>query len=336
MGSDVTRRLTYAALAALAVVLFVAGTASAAKKPADQTNQVLAIIAAAADGTTINFGHASYRIEGTIEVAGRNNLTLVGGTFTSQTAPDDQRAMWRWVGSTGITMRNMTLTGSYANGGTFNAGLQHAHGIDARGANLTVEGVTISNMAGDGVYYGLGYDSTTQSSGTVSGTTIVATGRNGVSITAGHDITISDNSFDRVGYETVDLEPNTVSGNWGTANTSVHNNTIGSFYLYAFSVVGGPNANASFADNTATGRLRMAVVDPGSTGRRPTSISFTGNIAGGAATPPAVEVNNTDGITVTGNTLPLTGGVMCTVANSANVNVSGNSYPGGTAEVVVS
>ena len=48
-----------------------------------------------------------------------------------------------------------------------------------------------------------------------------------------------------------------------------------------------------------------------------------------------MEFDGVDGLTVTGNTVPLTGGTMASVNSSCNVSVTGNSYPGGSEEASI-
>jgi hypothetical protein len=127
----------------------------------DVTQQILSWIASVPDNAVLNFGQsACYAIEGTLEFRGRTSLDFEGhgSTFRSFTAPADQRAIWRAIGLANNTFHNMTIRGSYANGGTFNSSLQHAHAIDLRGTSATVANLSLSDVAGDCVYFGLGYN----------------------------------------------------------------------------------------------------------------------------------------------------------------------------------
>lgn len=302
------------------------------------------------NNSTLVFGTgACYRVERTLEFRGRSHLTFLGNgtTFrsfnpmTSGTYADDQRAMWRVIGSVGIRFDNMTLTGAYRSGGTFDPGLQHAHGLDVRGSSVRVSRVNAGNVAGDCFMFGLGYDNVTRSSGSVADSTCTATGRSGVSVTAGNNIVVSSNTFEKVGFTAVNLEPNvgsyTASTGWGTSDVTVSRNAIGNYGLYAFSVVeNAPNTGISFTDNTVTASsgLRVGVVAPGGS-VRPSNITITGNSATAATWSPALEIENVNGLTVTGNTIPMSRGTMATVNRSCNVNLSGNSYPGGSSQVSI-
>ena len=68
---------------------------------------------------------------------------------------------------------------------------------------------------------------------------------------------------------------------------------------------------------------------------RPQRLTVTGNTSDTSQGPPAMEFDGVDGLTVTGNTVPLTGGTMASVNSSCNVSVSGNSYPGGSEEAAI-
>jgi hypothetical protein len=48
-----------------------------------------------------------------------------------------------------------------------------------------------------------------------------------------------------------------------------------------------------------------------------------------------MNLDGIDGLTVTGNTVPLTSGTMAQVRYSCAVSVTGNSYPGGSKQVSI-
>ena len=81
--------------------------------------------------------------------------------------------------------------------------------------------------------------------------------------------------------------------------------------------------------------MRINVAPGSSVVSRPQNVSITGNSSDTAQAPPAMTFDSVDTLTVTGNTVPLTSGTMATVSNSCGVNISGNSYPGGSEEVAL-
>jgi hypothetical protein len=303
----------------------------------DVTQPILAWIASVPDSSTLSFtAGACYRIEGTLEIRDRTGLDLEGNsaTFRSFDAPDGQRSMWRVIGSSGVILRNMTLIGSYADGGRFESSLQHAHGLDLRGSSADIDEVSVERVAGDCFYFGLGYDGLTQSSGGVHDSSCSLTGRNGVSVTAAHDVVVRRVTLDKIGFTAFDVEPNVATGNWGASNITIDGNTIGSYYLNAYSVVeNAPERNLSFTNNKVLGEgLRVQIVNPGAQDIRPQSVTIAGNSSDTAQWSPAIDAYNVDVLKVAGNTVPMSGGAMANVQNSCAVDISGNSDPGATSE----
>ena len=299
----------------------------------DATSQIRSWIASVPNNSTLRFGAgACYRIEGTLELQNRNlSFEGNGSTFKSLNPPSDQRAMWRaWNSS--VSFRNMTIVGSYANGGVLDYNLQHAHAIDLRGTDAVVDNVVMTDVAGDCVYFGLGAD---RSSGAVRDSTCKRTGRNAVSVTGGDDIRVERTTTNKIGFTVFDVEPNSSSGNWGSCRVTFDSNTIRTYHLYAWAVVAsyGPTCDQAFTNNRVIGQgLRIAAIRPIF---RPQRLTVTGNTSDTAQAPPAMEFEGVDTLTVTGNTVPMTSGTMATVDDSCNVSLSGNSYPGGTDEASI-
>jgi hypothetical protein len=305
----------------------------------DVTSSILNWIGSVPNGSTLSFGQgACYRIEGTLQLQGRSGLTLEGNgaLFRSFSAPTDQRAIWRLIGSMGMVLRDMTIEGSYSNGGTLDTSLQHAHAVDLRGTNAEIANVTMSDVAGDCVYFGLGYDNTTRSSGSVHDSTCLRTSRNAVSITAGDNILVQHVTTDRIGFTVFDVEPNSAPGNWGSNGATFDSNSIGSYYLYALALVEqAPISNQVFTNNTVGGKgIRIGAVQ--NNGFRPQNVTITGNASTVATSAPAMQFVDVDGLTATGNTVPMTGGTMASVSGSCSIDISGNVYPGGSSQATIS
>jgi len=305
----------------------------------DVTSAILSWIASVPDNSTLQFGTSKcYRIESVLQLQNRVDLVFDGNgsTFKSLNAPADQRPFWRVYGSTGIKFHDLLISGSYANPGTFTSSLQHAHGFDLRGTTAEIYNVTINNVAGDCVYFGLGSDGTTHSSGSFHNSDCNGTGRNGVSTVAADNILVQYVSTNTIGYETFDVEPN-VGPNNGDCNGTFDSNTIGTYYLYAWSVVeSGSICNQTFSNNHVIGPkgLKIFIGDPLKAGFRAKNITITGNWADHPATPTPIDVDHVDYLTITGNTVPMiAAGYMAVVDGGCQVNVSGNSYAGGSAEL---
>jgi hypothetical protein len=232
----------------------------------------------------------------------------------------------------------MTITGSYANGGSFDSSIEHAHGIDLRGTAAEIANVAIDDVGGDCVYFGLGSDNATRSSGSFHDSSCSATSRNAVSVTAGNNVLVQRISTNLIGYDVFDVEPNNAAGNWGAQAVTFDSNTIGSYALSAYSVVeNAPISSQSFTNNTVSGQgLKVTIGYINSVVSRPQGVTITGNSANAPQAPAAMNVSSVDGLTVTGNTVPMTAGTMASVDSSCNVNISNNSYPGGTSQSYVS
>ncbi len=313
----------------------------------DDTASLLAWFAQVPDGSTLQFGAGKcYRIEGTLELTGRNGLTFNGGgsTFrsldamTTGSSTDDQRAMWRIDNSTGITMTNMTLWGAYTHGGTLDNSLQHAHAIDLRGTQANIGGsMTIEDFAGDGIYFGL-YGASGQSSGSAHDLTITSMGRQAISFVAANGVTVGPNVIAGiVGYDIYDIEPNVGIGP-GVQNVTINGTTInGSYAQNVLAIIEQrPESGIRFTNNTADGvGMKITAGDPNGVGFRPTGITITGNTSNTAQAPTAFILDNADNVLVTGNTIPMTSGMFAASDNGCNVSISGNTYTGGSTQAYI-
>jgi hypothetical protein len=300
----------------------------------DDTQALLAWIATVPDSSTLQFGTGKcYRVEGTLEVDYRKGLVFDGGgsTFqsfnamTSGNYADGQRAMWRMLLSTGFVFRNMTIHGAYTHGGTHDATIQWAHAFDLRGSSADIGPVTILDMAGDCVFFGLEWSKNTgRSSGSFHDSSCTSIGRNAVSVVGGNDIAVQHLTTNLVGLITFDVEPDLPNEGGGpgsgSARVKFDSNTIGSYYLYAYAIIeSAPNTDQSFTNNTVTGQLKVGVVDPANAGYRPQNVTVSGNTSTNEG---AMDIRNVDGLTVTNNTVAP---ASISIVNCTNVVNSGNT-----------
>jgi hypothetical protein len=299
----------------------------------DVTAALLSWISSVPDDSTLAFGrNACYRIEGTLEIQRRRGLEFDGhgAMFRSFDAPTDQRALWRVWQSSRLTFRDMTIRGSYNEGGTFNSGLQHGHGIDLRGSSADIESVAIQNVAGDCVYFGLGSDDTTRSSGRVSYGSCSGTSRNAVSVTAGNRIVVQHLTTSEIGYDAFDVEPNIAEGNWGSSDVSFENNTIGSYYLAAYSLVeNAPITNQSFTGNRVLGdSLRIFVGPVTRVVAMARHVTIAGNTSNRGNPATSLQLSGVQGLTVTDNSVPTAAQSFLSVDRSCAVTIVRNAIPG--------
>jgi IPT/TIG domain len=306
----------------------------------DVTRPLLALIALLPNNSTLSFAtDACYRIEGTLELKNRSGLDFDGNgaTFRSMNPPTDQRALWRFIDSKHIALHDMTVDGSYEKGGTFTARLQHAHAIDVLGSSIDVGNVTMTDVAGDCVHFGRGpMIVLTLASGTVHDSSCKRTGRNAIAVVAGDNILVQHVTTGSIGYDVFDIEPNLDSG-WGSNGVTFDGNTIGSYAENAYSVVeGAPISNQFFLNNHVVGQgLKVAIADPAGVGYRPQNITISGNSSDTPQAPAAINVDHVDGLNVTGNIIPMTGGPMSAVTGSCGLRISDNIYSGGSTEALV-
>jgi hypothetical protein len=305
----------------------------------DATAAVAAWIASVPDDAVLSFPRgACYRIEGSIEVGDRHGLDFEGhgATFRSENPATDNRVIWKIVDSRQIALHDMVVRGSYSGGGTFRSDLQHAHAIDVRGSSVEISGVSMSDVAGDCVYFGLGRARGNRSSGAILDSSCRGTGRNAIAVVAGDHILVRHLTTDAIGYDVFDVEPNAGEG-FGSNNVRFDSNTIGSYGLQVYSIVeNGPIGNQFFTNNEVVGHgLKVSVSDRNGTGFRARRVVVSGNRSDTAQSPAAINVTDVDGLTVTGNTVPMTGGPMVSVVGSCNVGISRNAYPGGSVEAAI-
>jgi hypothetical protein len=155
-------------------------------------------------------------------------------------------------------------------------------------------------------------------------------------VVAWHNIKVQRVSTYKIGYDVFDVEPNVGAGN-GASNVTFDNNTIHTYYLSAYSIVeNAPIANQSFTNNRVIGRgLKITAGVAGSLVSRPNSVTISGNSSDTAQSPAAMNLDNIDSLAVTGNTVPMADGTMAAVDSSCKVNISGNSFPGGSGEYLI-
>lgn len=302
----------------------------------DVTHQLQQLVASVPDGATVVFARgARYRIDGTLELSGRRDLTLQGNgaTLFAGTHGGPDRAEIRLIGGSHWTIRDLRIVGADAVPGQFEPHYQWQHGIDLRGVDgALIENVAVRNVLGDDVYVGMSLDSDPRWSRDVSiiDSTGVGSGRMAIAVTAGRDVLVRGGLWSNPGLSTFDLEPNDAAG--GAAWVVIRDATIGTGTRGSVLTVAGdgPVSEVFLQDNRLTGRPLTVLVDQGA--RRPRDIHVHGNIStvsfAGPA-PAAMVFRNTDGVSISANRQPLAGGgvvgLLATV-DSTHVRVT-NQQP---------
>jgi hypothetical protein len=307
------------------------------------TSQLQSFINSAPDGSTIVFkAGGTYRLDSALVISGRRNLTLEGNGARLELTGTSGR--FESIGirvevSTGTTIRNFTMVGNDSEAGTSAAccSREAQHGIAVLSADATlIEDMDIRRVWGDCVYvnYRFGLAGDWSDGVTFRDSTCTLTGRHGVGLIAGKNVRIERNVFDQIGYMIVDIEPNDSSG--GASDVLVADNTIGSYgltdqYVAAVLSAGGPDTgapvtNVTVTRNTVAGNragydgavLGVNIRSKGDRGPR-SGFTITDNVGQMTAKGPLMTFTETDGVTVTGNTQPLSSGELATFPSSTNV-----------------
>jgi parallel beta-helix repeat protein len=292
----------------------------------DASSALNSFIGSVPDGSTIVFrAGGTYRLDTGIYVSGRNRLVFEGNGATLRANGSGASLLASPFaidqGNSYITIRDFTITGNNPNTTTlYNAGQENQFGVGVWGStNVEIANNTISHTWGDGVYVS-GNDTTHVSSDSVwvHDNTFSYIGRSGIALTAGSHVTVEHNSFDRVGIHVFNIEPDTAY-QIDTFDT-FEDNTVGIYSLstnyvgYFFAADGA--AGSTVHDVTVTGNTVVGNPHGGYGGyahgldtsvqvARRANITFTNNSTSTAAAGPVLAFDHVDGVTVTGNTQPL-------------------------------
>ena len=322
----------------------------------DVTEDLLAFFASAPDSSTISFSaNATYRIENTLLIKDRHNLTFEGNgaTFIANTdgsgvTPDPlqvgtpgswprQRRHWRFWGGSDIVLRNMTIRGAHPTGGLtgYVAALEAQHGIDFAGVvGGEIDGVTITDVYGDFILLAkTGPSSATWTSNVVvRNSTGIRNGRQAIGISGAQDVLIENNNFSQIARTVLDIEPdNSISG---AKRITFRNNTIGPASGNFISSVGSGSATVEdiTIENNVLDRqaITMLIGSPTMTVRRTrfTVRNNTSNLPYNSLHS-LIIFYRTDGIVVTGNTNPMQAGTSMTGVKTEEVcqaQVGGNTF----------
>lgn len=290
----------------------------------DVTDQLLEFFAGVPDGSTITFpAGARYNIEGTLYLYGRRNLTFESNgaeffatTDGSSVAPPSAttaawvksnnwprgRRHWLFDQSTGITVRNMTITGANPNAGPWNgayvSALEAQHGIEMAGSSGMIEGVTISDTYGDLVSIGRRSKSVV-----VRNNHLTRSGRQGVTVDGATDVAILGNVVADTGRSIFDLEPPTAKRE--VRRVWIVGNQVGKANGIFVAALGkGVVNDITVQGNVLTGlELTTQVRDGQSPDARRANWSFINNVSDrGWGSPQAMlRFWRVDGVTVRGN-----------------------------------
>jgi hypothetical protein len=326
--------------------------------PADCSVDVTARLQAfldakAADGDTVRLlDGACYRLDGTVTLTDRHDLTFIGlgsgATFkmvsTPARTPKVTHEMFAITGGSGITASNITVQSTNTGHG-FDVNREWFPAVAIHGAaNVDLDGVHGIDIWGD--FLSIGPDQRHQTDGTGAGavlasqvtlrnSTVDHVGRHAVSCTGCEDVTVDHDTFADVGYHVVDVE---VEGDaWHADRVAFTNNTVTGYLHHSILASAGigayvRNVTVSGTVDRATHQTCSAPVWALDTGPSKTGWTITGNDLKTLGA--GLDLAGVDHVTATGNTVRLGHG-GCThettaiaIADSHDDTVTGNDFRG--------
>jgi hypothetical protein len=237
----------------------------------DVTGELNAWLASVADGSTLLLGAAAcYRVDGTLRIVDRYNLTVEGqgavvrAMATPAPTPKITRQMWLIRGGSNITVRNVTAWGTnpsptfdvrrewfplFEIAGTSNVLLDQVTGRNSWGdfAFITPDVRRVVNSDGTGAVLPLGV--------TIRNSTARVIGRHGVTCNGCDGVLVDHSSFSDIGYQVLDIEVEATT--WHARDVTFSNNTIGG--QIALSVLAsGDNTGHDISRITLRGNTMLA------------------------------------------------------------------------------
>lgn len=360
-----TALVVFAALTALVVFGPARSTAGAAGElpvpssidatgATDVTDLLNGFLARVPPGTTVSFpARARYRVEGTVVIANRRDVTIEGNGATLFATTDGsgirptrgaQRAAWprlrqqlRIRGGSGITVHDLSVQGANPNGGATAAAyvprLEGQSGIAVqRAAGVVLDAVHVSDTYGDAVYV-IGASTNV----TVRNSTLERTGRQGVAVVNGQKIVVEDNQIRDVARSVFDLEP---GGRALAQDVHLRNNTIGDYANFLLAAGGGgPGVNDIWLEGNQVDGGNGVSVYAGIEGRRRTGYHIIENTGSGEVRPPSgtgragvIQLTNLDGVEIRGNRQSVADVPAISLDRVCNATVAANRFPGASTD----
>jgi hypothetical protein len=320
----------------------------------DVTTDLNAYLASVPDGSVIEFpAGAKYRVEGTVLLRDRRDLTIDGNdalifatTDGSDVIPPPGggiAANWprnrhhiEIKGSSGIVIRDLNVRGANPNAGmreeAYVSALeaQHAFSITGGAADIELDHVRATDVYGDFVYVGGGHGQEWNRNIHIHDSHFERNGRQGIAVTRGQGVLVERNYIGDTRRATFDLEPSSLNG--GALEVVIRDNEIGPGRL-AFLAARGVGPNISFTvENNILHRGMGTTVKTGHQYRRG-PIRIVGNISDYeiGSSSPALEFHRVDGVVVRDNYQAIQGWrdqTFVMACESTGVDIRDNEVPG--------
>lgn len=312
----------------------------------DVTSALASFVEGVPDGSVIVFpANGTYRVTQGIYLRGRSDLVFEGNGSTIRSSGSGGSTASSGFKldnlNTDIAIRNFKIVGSNPNTTTlFKKGTESQMGVAIYdGARIEIDNVDVRHVYGDGVFVAGRQASPYRSSDQIwiHDSSFDYIGRHGLVFNAATNSIAERNTYNRIGmfvfdvesdydYEVVDnvrfrnnrvgtygLTPDytnwffACSGNQGVA-------VARNIYITGNSVTDGAPINSP-NNTSAKGGLATYV----GRGNRLSNFVFTGNTTTKAGVGPVLYFDKVDGLTITGNTQPLTSGTLASITSSTGV-----------------
>ncbi len=274
------------------------------------------LVANAPNGAVIEFPkNARYRIERTLWIRNRRNLTFDGNgstIFATKRGAFDRSQIWVKRGHN-IVFRDLEVKGVHPNGGTSEGAyvrqLETQHGFRFEGTDgAELDHVTVTDVYGDFVYIGRELHRTLEPSRDIwiHDSTFARNGRQGIAVTAAENVIIERNHFSAMRRSTIDLEPNAHS--WKVSNVFVLDNDVGPGRLLFIASHGeGSVDDVVIKGNVLRGHaLTIDALPP--EGERRSNWVVTGNVSDTTVNSRPMRFFSIDGLVVRNNRQRVAGG----------------------------
>jgi len=297
------------------------------------------------DGSVISFKAGGiYRMDRGLFVSNRHHLVFEGNGATLRATGAGTLIAASPVlidgANSDIAVRNFTIEGSNGKTGTaiYDPKAEDQQGVAIYGGTrIEITNNIIRKTWGDGIY--ANEKDTTHS--WVDGlwvhhNTIVSIGRNAFTMNGAKNALLERNTIDQVGGSVLDIEPDTAYQ--GAINITLRANTVAAWGLsplYTMHFVAcannefGPGAvirGITITGNHVSQGAPSSVNTPNAGGlstwigkKRTADVTFTNNTTTKAGAGPVLRFEYVDGLTVTGNSQPLTSGSLLYIYDSTNV-----------------
>ncbi len=285
----------------------------------DVTTELNRFFAGLPDGTSVRFpAQAKYRIEGTIVLADKTNITIDrnGVLFRAVDRGEDHgkkenyagwkrtrnRAHLRVKGGRNIQIRNVEVHGAHPDAGkagTYDSNREAQHGFDLVGVkDCILDNVNVHDVYGDCVYL------TKVQGVVVRNSKLRRCGRQGIAVATGEDVLIENNEIADSRRGIIDIEP--YGKDWATGNIRIIGNKLGGSRLLLLPMGGSGTIGTIFiADNVNTEPNGTPAVS--NTGKseqhRGPFLMINNQISIGGSPAAGLRIRHNDGIFLAGNTL---------------------------------